>query len=80
MAVSGAANRKTPESLAGAVFNGISFSAKPGRKTPLTTGMTTDRKTKNSISGYSGVGTAPHLGCGDRAFESHYSDQKATEI
>ena len=30
---------------------------------------------KNKIAGYSGVGTAPHLGCGDRAFESHYSDQ-----
>ena len=30
---------------------------------------------KNQISGYSGAGTAPHLGCGDRAFESHYSDQ-----
>ena len=29
---------------------------------------------KDSISGYSGAGTAPHLGCGDRAFESHYSD------
>ncbi len=27
------------------------------------------------IPGYSGAGTAPHLGCGDRAFESHYSDQ-----
>ena len=30
---------------------------------------------KNWITGYSGAGTAPHLGCGDRAFESHYSDQ-----
>ena len=32
------------------------------------------------ISGYSGVGTAPHLGCGDRAFESHYSDHNCTLI
>lgn len=30
---------------------------------------------RKQTSGYSGVGTAPHLGCGDRAFESHYSDQ-----
>ena len=29
----------------------------------------------NSISGYSPVGRAPHLGCGSRAFESRYSDQ-----
>ena len=30
---------------------------------------------KNWISGCSGVGTAPHLGCGDRTFESCHSDQ-----
>lgn len=35
---------------------------------------------QKQISGYSEAGIAPGLGPGDRAFESHYSDQKHAEI
>lgn len=34
----------------------------------------------STSTGYSEVGIAPALGAGDRAFESHYSDQNPSEI
>ena len=44
MAVSGSGHGKTPQSLATPAFVGFSPIAESGTKSPLTTGMTTDRK------------------------------------
>ena len=82
---------RSPESLETRAFAGFYWSAKPGRKTALTTGLTTDRKifdfrprrgiiTQTLISGCSAVGSARDLGSRGRAFESPHSDQKTSEI
>ena len=44
MAVSGVGQGKTPQSLAARAIAGFSLVAESGTKSPLTTGMTTDRK------------------------------------
>ena len=44
MAVSGAGQGETPQSLVTPAFAGFSTIAEGGTKAPLTTGMTTDRK------------------------------------
>lgn len=51
-------------------FSGFVFSASKA----LTTDLTINGKL--NISGCGGVGTARHLGCRDRTFESCHSDQK----
>ena len=91
MAVSGAGQGETPQSLATRAITGFSPVAENGTKAVLTTGMTTDRKifqsrkfcaimVQNQISGYSAVGSALDLGSRGRAFESLYSDHKSTVI
>ena len=91
MAVSGTEQGETPQSLVTPAFAGLSSVAENGTKSPLTTGMTTDRKifqsrkfcaimVQNQISGYSAVGSALDLGSRGRAFESLYSDQNSSEI
>ena len=73
MAVSGTEQGETPQSLVTPAFAGLSSVAENGTKSPLTTGMTTDRKifqsrkfcaimVQNQISGYSAVGSALDLG------------------
>ena len=91
MAVSGAGQGGTPQSLATPAFARFFPIAESSTKAALTTGMTTDGKisqshkfcaimVQNQISGYSAVGSALDLGSRGRAFESLYSDQNPSEI
>ena len=77
---------ESPEVLGTVACGGNPPPEDPPAKPALTTALPTDTKNllfpsphgimqKNRISGYSAVGSAPALGAGCRAFESHYSDQ-----
>ena len=82
---------ESPEVLGTVACGGNPPPEDPPAKPGLTTALPTDTKNllfpsphgimqKNRISGYSAVGSAPALGAGCRAFESHYSDQRPSGI
>ena len=82
---------ESPEVLGTVACGGNPPPEDPPAKPALTTALPTDTKNllfpsphgimqKNRISGYSAVGSAPALGAGCRAFESHYSDQMSSGV